>query len=384
VTPRVAPSTATRCAAGIAVAIGVLPVAAASCGVSNNSEQPCDCGSILDATTSDGAADSAADSTGAADGGDSSAVGGDSSSGRGDAEAGGDASDLAAPPAPDGSADAYAALPGDGSTLDCPPPVAQVIYVLSDANELYTFDPTKFPLPSAFALVGTVRCVPSGHFVNAMAIDRRGTAYVNFDDGSIVTMTTTPPLACTATPFLSGQASFTRSLEMAFAADARGSASETLFVSDTAGPGGACTQSTPGLGCTGRGLAKLDVHTWNLTPLGAFTGAVAGYDAALAGTGDATLYGLFTTTPLSYGRIDTTSGHTDAPAPTVLSSVSVGTGGAAFSFWGGDFYFFTAPTGTTVPQHLATSTGMVTSGSLLSFVVVAAAVSTCAPTTPPQ
>jgi hypothetical protein len=216
--------------------------------------------------------------------------------------------------------------------------------------------------------------------VNAIAIDRRATAYLNFHDGSIVAMTTTPPLQCRPTGFLPGQGGFTNDLGMAFVVDSAGSMSETLYVSDNGGPGGNCSSATPGPACMGRGLGSIELGTWHLSPIGAFTGAAAGYNAELAGTGDARLYGFFTTTPSSYGPIDKTSGHTDAPSPTVIPPVVVGTGGYAFSFWGGDFYFFEAPMLNTVPLQLDVMTGTITTGNLLQYVIVAAGVSTCAPT----
>jgi hypothetical protein len=248
------------------------------------------------------------------------------------------------------------------------------------------FDPTKFPSASAFALVGMVPCVPSGSYVNAMAVDRQATAYINFHDGSIVKMTTKAPLVCTPTGFLAGQSGFTNDLGMGFSSDQTGSAVETLYVSDNGGPEGNCTSATPGPGCMGQGLGKVDLNSWSLTALGTYTGTAAAYNAELTGTGSGDLYGFFTTTPSSFGLIDKANGHTDSPAPTMLSSVSVGNGGYAFSFWGGDFYFFVAPTSNTVPQHLDAKTGMITAGEMLSFVIVSAGVSTCAPMQmpPPQ
>jgi|GEM_PF-3500705 len=55
-----------------------------------------------------------------------------------------------------------------------------------------------------------------------------------------------------------------------------------------------------------------------------------------------------------------------------------------FSFWGGDFYFYTAPSNGTVVTHLQTSTGATTTSPELGFTIVGAGVSTCAPTAPPQ
>jgi hypothetical protein len=287
-----------------------------------------------------------------------------------------------------GSGSGTILLPDDAGLLEdgasasnCASGVGSFIYVISDANNLYTFDPTQFPATTAFTLVGPVTCDSSG--VNSMAIDRSGTAWVNFNSGAIFKMTTSAPVTCTATSFASGQADFTGVLGMGFAANSKGSNDETLFVSDNAGPGGTCTDQTPSSGCSGLGLGTIDVTTMKLTALGAYTSSAAGYNAELTGTGDGLLYGFFTTTPSSYGPIDPTTGATSSPPPTSLPTVSTGEGGYAFSFWGGDFYFYTAPTSTTVVTHLETSTGKTTDSSPLSFTIVGAGVSTCAPTVPP-
>jgi hypothetical protein len=47
-------------------------------------------------------------------------------------------------------------------------------------------------------------------------------------------------------------------------------------------------------------------------------------------------------------------------------------------------YFFTSATGNTIPQQLASATGTVTPGAMLSYVIVAAGTSTCVPSVPPQ
>jgi hypothetical protein len=300
----------------------------------------------------------------------------------------------------DGSTDSLSDSSGGSSTDgseggDCPPATSQYIYVMSDdsspsANTLFTFDPKIFPSASAFAPVGPVPCVPAGGYVNSIAIDREGNAYLNMlPDGSIWKMSTTPPLTCTATSFTAGQAGFTNGLGMAFAVDPSDPSGETLYVSDNHGPLGNCTASTPTMGsCWGLGLGHIDTSSWALTRIGTgYTSTASGYNAELTGTGmngSHPLYGLFTTTPSSYGPIDPLLGTTDNPAPTSVSAVNIATGGYGFSFYGGDFYFYTSATGNTIPQHLSTATGMVTSGATLAFVVVAAGASTCVPSVPPQ
>jgi hypothetical protein len=269
---------------------------------------------------------------------------------------------------------------GDGGATDCAGTVGRYIYVISDANDLYTFDPTQFPSASAFTKVGPVTCDGTG--VNSMAVDRSGTAWVNFNDGAIFRVTTTAPVTCSATTFMPGQAGFTKALGMGFSVDAPGSDNETLYVSDNGGPGGDCSSSAPGPGCMGRGLGTIDISTMILTALGPYTGPAAGYNAELTGTGDGKLYGFFTTTPGAYGPIDKTNGATNAPAS--LPSVNAASGGYAFSFWGGDFYFYTEPNAHSIVTHLQSSTGMTTASPELSFTIVGAGVSTCAPTIPAQ
>ena len=264
---------------------------------------------------------------------------------------------------------------------NCATGAGTFIYVISDQNDLYTFDPTQFPAAAAFTKVGPVTCDTSG--VNSMAVDRSATAWVNFNDGKIFKVTTTAPVTCTPTSFVSGQAGFTDVLGMGFASDGPDAGTETLYVSDNGGPGGTCNDPTPSAGCMGLGLGKIDVSTLTLTAVGPYTSTAAGYNAELTGTGDGRLYGFFTTTPSSYGPINTGTGDTSAPAPAALSTVNIAAGGYAFSFWGGDFYFYTAPTDQTVVTHLQTSTGMTTTSPELTFTIVGAGVSTCAPTVPP-
>jgi hypothetical protein len=209
-----------------------------------------------------------------------------------------------------------------------------------------------------------------------MAVDRSATAWVNYDDGSIFQVNTST-LACKATSFVSGQGGFTAALGMGFSSDAPGSNAETLFVSDNTGPGGL------GVAGGGKGLAKLDLGTMTLTPLGPYTAANAGFDAELTGTGDAELYGFFTTTPANLAKIDKATGAT--PASTSLPTVNAATGGFAFSFWGGDFWFYTEGANGSSVTHFETATQ--TSKVVLKdlgYTIVGAGVSTCAPQTPVQ
>jgi hypothetical protein len=288
---------------------------------------------------------------------------------------------------------------GDGAapSNDCPPGASKYIYVADDQNELYTFDPTVAPAATAFTKLGTVNCPgemtpPDPNTdqggVNSMAVDRQATAWINFNDGKIFKVDTTQAsLPCTATTFTEGSSGFTPQLGMGFATVSATDDTETLYVSDNGGPGGACTSMTPGAGCMGLGLGSV-TSTLTLMPIGPYTNA-AGYNAELSGTGDGTLYGFFTTSPSELGTIDKASGTVTSiiPLPTVNNSV----GGYAFSFWGGDFWIYTAfptdadPNATTSVTHFVSSTKTASVVMAdIGFTIVGAGSSTCVPTVPVQ
>jgi hypothetical protein len=104
----------------------------------------------------------------------------------------------------------------------------------------------------------------------------------------------------------------------------------------------------------------------------------------LTGTGDGRIYGFFTTTPATLAKIDPASGATSSEQ----SLPGVNTGKAfAFSFWGGDFWFYTSD-GVTPSQvtRLTTNDGKtaVVMADVGGFRIVGAGVSTCAPITYPK
>ncbi|HEY2514813.1 MAG TPA: hypothetical protein VGI39_28300 [Polyangiaceae bacterium] len=282
-----------------------------------------------------------------------------------------------------------------GGPEDCPAGAGKFIYVVSDQNELYTFDPTKVPTATnptnkPFTDLGALHCTgestppaSDSDGVNSMAVDRQAIAWVNFNDGKIFRVDTTQTsLPCTDTNYDSSQGNFTPQLGMGFATASATDHTETLYVSDNAGPGGA---GTPG---AGKGLGWIDTKTMKMAPLGGWGSSLAGYNAELSGTGDGQLYGFFTTTPSDLATIDKSSGTGSAVIP--LNSVNNSQGGYAFSFWGGDFWFYTAyptdtdPDPTTSVTHFVSADGG--AGVVMTdigFTIVGAGASTCVPTVPP-
>ena len=246
---------------------------------------------------------------------------------------------------------------------------AKLVYVVSAENDLYSFKPDAL----AFTKIGKLGCSAGAASPNSMAVDRQGTAWVNYSDGSLFKVST-KDASCTSTSFAPGQSDFEK-FGMAFSSNAAGSSEETLFVAGLADPlfGGAS------------GLAKIDLTSMKLTPIGDYSGALRGQGAELTGTGDAKLYGFYTTSPATLAEIEKASGATSGNK----SLTGVSTGDAwAFSFWGGDFWFYTA---NNLQESSVTRYKKATDGSISvvmpkvgGFRIVGAGVSTCAPTTPPR
>ena len=237
---------------------------------------------------------------------------------------------------------------------------AKLVYVVGQANELYSF----YPPDLAFKQVGVINC-PTGGFSQpfSMAVARNGTAYVLFTDGNIFAVDT-KTAACQATGFVPNQAGLS-TYGKAFVSNTSGSEDETLYVADYAGTG----------------IAKIDTATMTLSFVGAYDTLTG--SAELTGTGDARLFGFFLSTPVKVAEIDKTNGHilSQAPQPTV----NIGSAWA-FAFWGGDFYLFTNPTSTTsqVDRYRPSDGTTVTLQQNVGLSIVGAGVSTCAPITPPN
>jgi hypothetical protein len=258
---------------------------------------------------------------------------------------------------------------GGLDTSDCAES-AGVPYVVSAQDDLYSFEPDK----GRFTKIGHLSCpAPDGITPNSMAIDRSGTAWVNYTDGSLFRVSTTDA-SCQATSYQPGP-TFSK-MGMAFSKSAKAK-TETLYVV------GLDSNDSK----IGKGFGVIDLETMKLTVLGDFSGDLAGRGAELTGTGDGKVFGFFTTKPdASLAQINGANGSTTNT--TSLTGVDTGESWA-FSFWGGDFWFYTSP-GKTTPSkvtRLARSKDdalSVTLQDVGGFRIVGAGVSTCAPIEPPK
>lgn len=266
---------------------------------------------------------------------------------------------------------------GGGSAVDCSE-AAKLIYVLSDENDLYSFQPQM----KLFKKIGPLGCNTAMQ-PNSMAVDRDATAYVNYvesdplfgtDSAGAVFKVSTADASCQPTSIQLPNSWYR--LGMGFSTDKVGDTAETLFVTGTS--------SSPG-GGDSPGVGKIDFAKGSVVPIGQFSGSLSGQSAELTGTGDARLFGFFTTTPVQVAEINKDTGATT----NAVSLAQVETPIAwAFSFWGGDFYLYTAsdPLSTSnvtkySPKNGTTDPAYMTD---IGFRIVGAGVSTCAPVEEPK
>ncbi|AKT39079.1 hypothetical protein [Chondromyces crocatus] len=262
--------------------------------------------------------------------------------------------------------------PGPGPGSDCSE-AAKLVYVLSTSNELYSFRPDA----RQFTRIGTMNCGTSLS-PNSMAVDRDATAWVNYtasnDSAGAIFKVSTEDASCAPAASVTLPSGWTR-LGMGFSSDVAGGDAESLFVAGTAGISGV----SPGLG-------RIALDTGVLTPIGPFSGNLFGQSAELTGTGEGKLFGFFTSIPVQVAEIDKATGATGSAVS--LPNVEIPSAWA-FSFWGGDFYLYTAPSNAARTSNVTRyrpSDGTIDTGYMtnVGFRIVGAGVSTCAPITPPQ
>jgi hypothetical protein len=254
----------------------------------------------------------------------------------------------------------------------CPDAGDTLIYVITQSNDLYSFNPPAL----TFTRIGRISCpAPSGYQPFSMAVDQTGIAYVEFTNTATFTdgklyRVSTATASCEPTGFEMGQGGFPPTFGMGFSRDPNGT-TETLYVAGDP----QSTVRAPSI------LGSIDVKAFGLTPLGVFLPFI--YSPELTGTGAGDLFAFYQidptlmNSPTAIGQIDKASASVVAQTP--LPGVFTGSGWA-FGFWGGDFYIFTgpSPTSSTVTRYRPTD-GSIKQVASLDDLIVGAGVSTCAP-----
>jgi hypothetical protein len=280
-------------------------------------------------------------------------------------------SEEAAPPELDALPPIDVSPPVISST--CPDAGSTLIYVITAQYDLFSF----FPPSQAFTPIGRLRCPALGTCLDnngipqtatpfSMGVNRQGIAFVLYCDGELFRVSTANA-QCRRSPFTIGQHGFPPTFGMGFAGDSQGGG-ETLYVAGDEDP---TTGIPPRLGA-------IDTTTFALRIVGAFVPPLN--RAELTGTGAGDLFGFYAvgTNMLSsaIGQIDKTTGRLIGQS--VLPGLDQGQGWA-FAFWGGDFYTFTGPGGSTIVTRFHPSDGSVVTVARTPELIVGAGVSTCAP-----
>lgn len=223
------------------------------------------------------------------------------------------------------------------------------IYVLGTDKTLYRF----YPDTLVFKRIGTVGC-PTTAGTFSMAIDRRGTAWIEFTDGQLYAVDTSNA-TCKSTAFKSGQTGF-NTFGMGYAKNGDSSNGETLFVA-------------------GAGLASLDTKTFELS----YRGSLSFGRTELTGL-DTQLYAFSVGSGVIAG-IDKGSANTISVYRTSAVNEQ-----AAFAFaqWGGDFWLFTGDTRSIVTRYQPVGDKSTVVIADTGMLIVGAGSSTCAPTKPPR
>ena len=253
---------------------------------------------------------------------------------------------------------------------DCPDAEATLVYTITDDYELQSYNPDT----GQFRDIGRIAC-PAGSLPRgknspfSMAVDRRGAAFVLFRDERLYRVSTANA-ACIATSYRPRQSNFGL-FGMGFATNSIGPTEALYIAGDDNQQGGPAAAS---------GLARLTPGTFALTPVGDFSPAID--QAELTGTGDGRLYAFYKKgnppdSPPSYiGEVDTATGRVIGERR--FDTVDQGSGWA-FAYWGGAFYMFHAPGGTTRITRWRPSDDSVTQVGTSTRRIVGAGVSTCAP-----
>ncbi len=222
------------------------------------------------------------------------------------------------------------------------------IYVLATDKALYRFYPEKVQ----FLRVGQVAC-PTTAGTFSMAIDRHGTAWVEYTDGRLYAVDTADA-TCKTTAFRPGQTGF-ENFGMGYSLNGDSANGETLYVS-------------------GAGLAALDTKTFELS----FKGSLTYGRTELTGQ-DKKLFAFSVGSGVIAG-LNKTTGATE-----IVYRTSAVNDHAAFAFaqWGGDFWVFTGDNHSIVTQYSPADDKSAVVMQDTGMLIVGAGSSTCAPSVKP-
>ncbi len=304
--------------------LGVVALVVAGCGDDSTSASTTAGPSTSEASgqTTAGPGSTGGGATGSTSGGSSTSTGGQTTSA--DATSSGTSVETT-------SSTTAGATEGTGATgeeaCECVPG-NDLIYVLSDDDEIFTYDPEL----DSFELLTEVTC-PGEQYPFSLAVDRAGLAWIQYLSEEVYTFDPANPAPCEPAGVPGGQAGFGL-FGMSFAPESNLDVCDRLFLHSYSGDGPFA--EGPGLG----ELGVFDPMTDEISALGPID-----YDGGeLAGTGDGRLFAFAGVDPAKLIEYDKDSATPVSTLP--LEGLSK-TRASAMAFYGGDAYFFTEAVETT-------------------------------------
>lgn len=261
-----------------------------------------------------------------------------------------------------GSGGTVIATGGNGGAADDCSENAKKIFVVSEEDGLYTFDPT-IPGLAAYKQLGTLNCNPSSS-PQTMGVDRSGNAWVFYSAGQLYKVSTSAAtLTCTPTSYQHPGSGGPYTLGMGFTAAAPDSHDQIFYMlSETFG------------------LASIDVNTFAVS----MTNKLQGISGELTGGPDGKLF----TYEAGNGRLSEVLVASGFGMQTITTMGQIaGASAWAFSRYAGVFYIFT---GDALFAGSQCSTYDPSTGSFgvrdgdVGFTVVGAGQSTCVPPPVPK
>jgi hypothetical protein len=241
---------------------------------------------------------------------------------------------------------------------DCPDAGSTLVYVITSENDLYSF----YPPTLGFTKIGTIACQGAKSTPYSMAVDRLGTAFSVFADGTLWQISTANA-ACKSTPYIpSPQGTPFFNFGMGFVGT---QTTDTLFV---------CDANFNNV--NSKGLATIDTTSFKRQFVANFQPELPRCE--LTGTGDGRLfaYCLVSSGGSEIAEIDPQTAKVIAVNQLKVGSVN---DAFAYAFWGGFFWIFHGPGGSTSVVQYDPQTFAETTVTTLNRTIVGAGVSTCAP-----
>jgi hypothetical protein len=197
----------------------------------------------------------------------------------------------------------------------------QRIFVLSDDNELYTYDPTT----NTFEFLAALMCAGLAN-PYSMAVDEKGIAWIlSYDSHRIVNVDVNDPGECTDSGYMPGSFAL---FGMTFVPEEAWDVCPSLHVHSYSGAGGFSE---------GEDIGRLGVMDHDALTIGEI-GLIDFDGGELAGTRDGRLFAFAGVGPAKLVEYDRSDASVIELVP--LDGLSK-TSASAFAFHGGDIYFFT-------------------------------------------